>query len=148
MASTSSSTNYLQRGYVPFSGNPAEVHDWASLLRSMMYKDGLGKVISRTEKAPEAPADSAETAAAAFFRKTRLPSKTRTVSSIHGCIWRRRTAPMDFQLLRLRSSSPSLQFGLRNSVTDMVLSLPWNRSTALMELIGCRNCRTSLDLLQ
>ena len=66
MASTSSSTNYLQRGYVPFSGNPAEVHDWASLLRSMMYKDGLGKVISRTEKAPEAPANSAETVVAAF----------------------------------------------------------------------------------
>ena len=31
-----------------------------------MYKAGLGKVVSRTEKAPEAPADSTETAAAAF----------------------------------------------------------------------------------
>ena len=33
MASASSSTNYLQRGYVPFSGNPVEFHGWASLFR-------------------------------------------------------------------------------------------------------------------
>ena len=147
MASASSSANYLQRGYVPWSGNPAEFHCWASRFRSMMYEAGLSKVMPGTEKAPEAPADSTETAAA-VLRKTSLSSRKITVSSIHGCIWRRRTARMDFQVLRLRSSSPSLRFGLRNSLTDVVLSLPWNRSTALMELLGCRNCRTSFDLLQ
>ena len=147
MASASSSANYLQRGYVPWSGNPAEFHCWASRFRSMMYEAGLSKVMPGTEKAPEAPADSTETAAA-VLRKTSLSSRKITVSSIHGCIWRRRTARMDFQVLRLRSSSPSLRFGLRNSLTDVVLSLPWNRSTALIELLGCRSCRTSLDLLQ
>ena len=66
MASASSSTTYLQQGYVPFSGNPAEFHGWASLFRSIMREAGLGNVTSGTEKAPEAPADSTETAAAAF----------------------------------------------------------------------------------
>ena len=51
---------------MPWSGNPAEFHGWASLFRSIMHEAGLGKVMSGTEKAPEAPADSAETAAAAF----------------------------------------------------------------------------------
>ena len=32
----------------------------------MMYEADLGKVLSGTEKAPEAPADSEETAAASF----------------------------------------------------------------------------------
>ena len=107
MASASSSANYLQRGYVPWSGNPAEFHCWASRFRSMMYEAGLSKVMPGTEKAPEAPADSTETAAA-VLRKTSLSSRKITVSSIHGCIWRRRTARMDFQVLRLRSSSPSI----------------------------------------
>ena len=66
MAPASSSTNYLQRGYVPFSGNPAEFHGWASLFGSIMYEADVGKVMSGTEKAPEAPADSTETTAAAF----------------------------------------------------------------------------------
>ena len=96
MASASSSTNYLQREYVPFSGNPAEFHGWAFLFRSIMYEAGLGKAMSGTEKASEAPVDSTETAAA-VFEKDKLAFKERTVSSIHGCIWRRRTARMDFK---------------------------------------------------
>ena len=51
---------------MPWSGNPAEFRCWASLFRSTMYEVGLGKVMSGTEKASEAPADSTETAAAAF----------------------------------------------------------------------------------
>ena len=76
MASASSSTNYLQRGYVPWSENPAEFHGWASLFRSIMYETGLGKVMSGTEKVHEAPADSTDTAAAAF-EKYKLVIKER-----------------------------------------------------------------------
>ena len=46
--------------------NPAEVHWWASLFRSIMCDAGLGKVMSGTEKVPEPPADTTETGAAAF----------------------------------------------------------------------------------
>ena len=113
----------------------------------MMYEADLGKVLSGTEKAPEAPADSTETAAAAF-EKDKLAFKEKNGSSIHGCNWRRRTARMDVQVLCVRSSSSSLRFGLRNSATDVVLSLPCNRTTALMELLRCTNCRTGLDLLR
>ena len=63
--------------------------------------------MSGTEKAPEATADNTETAAATF-EKNKLAVKEGTVSSIHGCIGRRLTSRMDFKLLRLRSSSPSL----------------------------------------
>ena len=85
MASASSSTNYLQRGYVPFSGNPAEFHGWASLFRSIVYEAGLGKVISGTERALEAPADCTETAAA-DCEDDKFAFKVITVSSLHGCV--------------------------------------------------------------
>ena len=51
---------------MPFSGNPAEFHGWASLFRSITYEPGLGKVLSGTKKALEAPSDCTETTAAAF----------------------------------------------------------------------------------
>ena len=88
-----------------------------------MYEADPRKVKSGKEKAPEAPTDNTETAAAAF-EKDKLAFKEKNAKLYTGCIWRRRTARMDFRALRLRSSCPSLRFGLRNSVTDVVLSLP------------------------
>ena len=124
---------------MPCSGNPAEFRGWASTVRSMMYEAGLGKVMSGTEKATEASAGGTETPAAAF-ENVRLIFKEK-----NGILYARpylaTTARMDFQVLRLRSFSPSLRFGLTNSARVVVLSLPCNRSTALMELVGCRNCR-------
>ena len=61
---------------MPWSENPAEFHGWASLFRSIMYETGLGKVMSGTEKVHEAPADSTDTAAAAF-EKYKLVIKER-----------------------------------------------------------------------
>ena len=89
--SASSSTNYLKQGYVQISGNPAEfivgrlssdaycvILDWARLclgLRSLLM---LERIVQRR--------------LLQLSRKTSLPSRKKTVSSIHGCSWRRRTA--------------------------------------------------------
>ena len=47
------SNNYLKQGYVPFRGDPAEFHSWATLMSSIMYEQGLGKVMTGIDKAPE-----------------------------------------------------------------------------------------------
>ena len=60
MASSSSNNYYLKQGYVPFRGDPAEFHSWATLMRSIMYEQSLGKVMSGMETAPEVRAETSE----------------------------------------------------------------------------------------
>ena len=69
MASSSSASNFLKQGYVPFSGNSAEYHGWVSLFRSIMYDVGLGRVMSGSETAPEAPRESSPEAARQFAKE-------------------------------------------------------------------------------
>ena len=103
MASGSSSTNYLQRGYVPWSGNWAEFHGWASLFLSIMHEAGLDKVMSGTEKAPEAPADSTETAAA-DFEKNKLAFKEKD-GKLYTCLLYTSPSPRDKRQSRMPSSA-------------------------------------------
>ena len=65
MASSSSSNTYLKQGYVPFRGNPSEFHSWATLMRSIMYEQNLGRMMTGTETAPEVREDATETERAA-----------------------------------------------------------------------------------
>ncbi|CAB1115932.1 unnamed protein product [Ectocarpus sp. CCAP 1310/34] len=46
------SLNHLQRGYVPFSGDPAQFEGWVTLTRSLMSEAGLSRVMSGAEIAP------------------------------------------------------------------------------------------------
>ena len=62
---SSSSNNYLKQGYVPFRGDPAEFHSWATLMRSIMYEQGLGKVMTGIETAPEVRTETSENERAA-----------------------------------------------------------------------------------
>ncbi|CAB1110564.1 unnamed protein product [Ectocarpus sp. CCAP 1310/34] len=58
-------TFYLQRGYVPFSGNAAEFSGWVTLTRSLLFEAGLHKILSGAETAPN-PLEEGATSAAAF----------------------------------------------------------------------------------
>ena len=44
----------FRKGYSPFNGEPNQYHGWITLQRSLMYEDGLGKVMSGVETAPAA----------------------------------------------------------------------------------------------
>ena len=44
----------FRKGYSPFNGEPNQYHGWMTLQRSLMYGDGLGKVMSGVETAPAA----------------------------------------------------------------------------------------------
>ncbi|CAB1113561.1 unnamed protein product [Ectocarpus sp. CCAP 1310/34] len=46
------SLNHLQRGYVPFSGDPVRFEGWVTLTRSLMSEAGLSRVMSGAEIAP------------------------------------------------------------------------------------------------
>ena len=59
------SNNYLKQGYVPFRGDPAEFHSWATLMRSIRYEQSLGKVMTGIEKAPEVRTETSENERAA-----------------------------------------------------------------------------------
>ena len=43
-----------RKGYSRFNGEPNQYHGWMTLQRSLMYEDGLGKVMSGVETAPAA----------------------------------------------------------------------------------------------
>ena len=58
-----------------------------------MYEAGLGKVMSGTEKAAEAPADSTETAAAAF-EKDNLAFKEKN-DKLYTCLLYTSPSPRD-----------------------------------------------------
>ena len=62
---SSSSNNYLKQGYVPIRGDPAEFHRWATLMRSIMYEQGLRKVMTGIETAPEVRTETSENERAA-----------------------------------------------------------------------------------
>ena len=50
---------------MPFRGDPAEFHSWATLMRSIMYEQGLGKVMTGIEAAPEVRTETSENERAA-----------------------------------------------------------------------------------
>ena len=112
-----------------------------------MYEGGLGKVMSGTEKAPEAPTDSTETAAAAF-EKDKLALKEN-----NGELY-----------IRLYLATSDCPDGFSSAAFQVVQSFApiWSEesgdgSGAFLALeskyrvdgaLGCRSCRTSLDLFQ
>ena len=52
--SESTMSSPFRKGYSPFNGEPNQYHGWITLQRSLMYEDGLGKVMSGVETAPPA----------------------------------------------------------------------------------------------
>ena len=44
----------FEKGYSPSNGSPNQYPGWMTLQRSLMYEDGLGKVMSGVETAPAA----------------------------------------------------------------------------------------------
>lgn len=66
------SSNHLQRGYVPFSGDPAEFSGWVMLTRSLMSEAGLSRIMSGVETAPGPLTAGATDEAAAGHRKAVL----------------------------------------------------------------------------
>ena len=62
----------FRKGHSPFGGEPNQYHGWITLQRSLMYKDGLGKVMSGVETAPAAlEEDATQLQRAQFAKKTR-----------------------------------------------------------------------------
>ena len=49
----------FRKGYSPFNSEPIQYHGWITLQRSLMYKDGLGKVMSGVETAAAALGEDA-----------------------------------------------------------------------------------------
>ena len=88
---SSSSNNYLKQGYVPFRGDPVEFHSWATHMRSIMYEQGLGKLMTGIEKAPEVRTETsvneraAEQAALPAFEEKNGRLFTRLQLAIYDC---------------------------------------------------------------
>ena len=59
----------FRKGYSPFNGDPNQYHGWMTLQRSLMYGDGLGKVMSGVETAPAAPEEDATQVQKAQYAK-------------------------------------------------------------------------------
>ena len=57
--SESNMSSPFRKGYSPLNGDPKQYHGWMTLQRSLMYEDGLGKVMSGLETAPAAPEEDA-----------------------------------------------------------------------------------------
>ena len=51
----SNMTSPFRKGYSPFSEDPNQHYGWMALQRSLMFEDGLGKVMSGLGTAPAAP---------------------------------------------------------------------------------------------
>ena len=52
--SESTNSSPFSKGYPPFNSEPNQYHCWITLQRSLVYEDGLGKVMSGVESAPAA----------------------------------------------------------------------------------------------
>ena len=52
--SESTMSSPFRKGYSPFNGEPNQYHGWMTLLRSLMYEDGLVNILSGVETAPAA----------------------------------------------------------------------------------------------
>ena len=59
----------FRKGYSPFKVDPNQYHGWMTLQRSLMYEDGLGKVMSCLETAPAAPEEDATEVQRAQYAK-------------------------------------------------------------------------------
>ena len=57
--SESTMSSPFRKGYSQCKGEPNQYHGWITLQRSLMYKDGLGKVMSGVETAPAAMEEAA-----------------------------------------------------------------------------------------
>ena len=78
--SESNMSSPFRKGYSPFNGDPNQYHGRMILQRSLMYEDGLGKVMSDLETAPAAPAEDATQVLRAQYAKESRRSEERTVS--------------------------------------------------------------------
>ena len=49
----------FRKGYSPFNWDPNQYRGWMTLQRSLMFEDGLGKVMQGLETDPAAPEEDA-----------------------------------------------------------------------------------------
>ena len=82
--SESTTSSPFRKGYSPFNGEPNQYHGWMTLQRSLMYEDGLGKVMSGVETAPTALEEDAPQ-----LQRTQYTKETRRFEEKTGNLFRR-----------------------------------------------------------
>ena len=82
--SESTMSSPFRKGYSPFNGEPNQYHGWMTLQRSLMYEDGLGKVMSGVETAPAALEEDATQ-----LQTTQYAKQTRRVEENNGKLFPR-----------------------------------------------------------
>ena len=65
----STMSSLFRKGYSPLNGDPNPHHGWMTLQRSLMYEDGLGKVMLGLETAPAAPKDATQVQKAQYVKE-------------------------------------------------------------------------------
>ena len=74
----------FRKGYSPFNGEPNQYHGWMTLQRSLMYDDGIGKLMSGVETAPAALEEDATQ-----LQTTQYAKQTRRVEENNGKLFPR-----------------------------------------------------------
>ena len=74
----------FEKGYSPFNGEPNQYPGWMTLQRSLMYEDGLGKVMSSVETAPAALEEDATQ-----LQRTQYAKETRRFEEKKGKLFTR-----------------------------------------------------------